>query len=79
MQLYEEILMHYLTSQECVISVDFPGLEHGVKEIVELASYQALSKIQKILMDDSLTDQECYNKIEEIVHVFENLGSDCGN
>ena len=39
----------------------------------------ALLQIQHILKDESLNDQECFYKIEEIVRVFERLGSGCGS
>ena len=78
MELYEEILKHYLTSQKCIISVDFPDLEQGAQDIINSATYRALSQIQNILKDDSLTDEACFYKIEEIVRVFERLGSGCG-
>lgn len=50
-----------------------------ISAIVESQCYQALSKIQGILQDDTLNDSECFLKIEEIVSVFEELGSHCGN
>ena len=78
MELYEEIILNVLRSQKTVIDVSFPGLALNSKEIVELAAYRALSQIQNILKDDSLTDEACFYKIEEIVRVFERLGSDCG-
>ena len=76
--IWGEILKHYLTSQKCIISVDFPDLEQGAQDIINSAAYRALSQIQKILKDDSLTDEACFYKIEEIVRVFEELGSGCG-
>lgn len=48
-------------------------------KIVELESYKALQKIKTIIEDDSLEDKECFMKIEEIVCLFEALGSDGGN
>lgn len=50
-----------------------------VGSIVESQCYQALRRIQTILQDDTLSDRECFLKIEEIVSVFEDLGSHCGN
>lgn len=38
--------------------------------------YRALAKIQAILMDDSLDDFTC---IDRIVDVFESINSHCGN
>ena len=46
---------------------------------VESKCYDALVKIKEILEDDESSDAECFYKIEEIVNVFESLGSDCGN
>ncbi|MEE1055782.1 MAG: hypothetical protein UH239_00850 [Acutalibacteraceae bacterium] len=44
-----------------------------------MESYKALQKIKTIIEDDSLEDKECFMKIEEIVCLFEALGSDGGN
>jgi len=41
-------------------------------------SYKALEKIRAILADDALSDAECFRKIEAIVCVLEELGSDGG-
>ena len=49
-----------------------------INEILELHSYQALQKIKAIINDDSLTDSECFMKIEEIINIFETLGSGGG-
>ena len=50
-----------------------------VAKIVELECYKALSKIKDVLEDDSLEDSKCFYRIEEIICVFEELGSGCGN
>lgn len=41
--------------------------------------YQALRKIRAIIEDDSFEDRDCFMKIEEIVRLFEELGSDGGS
>ncbi|MCI8704143.1 MAG: hypothetical protein HFE60_07645 [Anaerotignum sp.] len=41
--------------------------------------YQALEEIKGILESDGLEDKECFEKIEEIVCIYERLGSDGGN
>ena len=46
--------------------------------IVHDAAYQALNQIKLILEDDRLDDPECFWKIEQIVRVFEELGSNAG-
>lgn len=79
MDLSTEILLRLLENREAKVEVTFPGLNFGAAEIVESAAYRALAQIKAILEDDSLRDEECFYKIEEIVHVFERLGSGCGN
>ncbi|MBQ9979634.1 MAG: hypothetical protein IJP23_01050 [Oscillospiraceae bacterium] len=48
-------------------------------QFVESECYKALKKIKAILEDHTLTDRECFMQIEEIVRVFEEIGSGCGN
>ena len=79
MELYEEILLHLLERQKAKVEVTFPALNFTAGELVESAAYCALSQIQKILKDDSLKDEECFSKIEQIVREFERLGSGCGD
>ncbi len=79
MELYEEILFHLLKDKDAKVEVTFPGVKFSALELVESAAYCALSQIQKILKDDTLNDEECFYKIEEIVHEFERIGSGCGN
>lgn len=78
MELYKEIILNALQNQKTIIDVSFPDLSIDAEKIVGAASYGALVGIQNILKDDSLNDQECFYKIEEIVRIFERLGSDCG-
>lgn len=40
--------------------------------------YQALEKIKAVVQDDSLSDGECFMRIEEIVCALEDLGSGGG-
>ena len=47
-------------------------------QIVELECYKALQKIKAIIEDDSLEDDTCFKKIEEIVCAFEQMGSSGG-
>ena len=77
MELFQEILCHVFANEK--VQVSFPELTHtDAAQIVELECYQALRKIKTILEDDSLEDSECFRQIEEIVCVFEDLGSDGG-
>ncbi len=76
MDLYKEIIVRVLEKEN--VNVTFPNLKMSMEEIVEVECYKALQKIKAIIEDDSLEDNECFMKIEEIVCLFEDLGSDGG-
>lgn len=77
MELAIELLSRLLENRK--INVTFPGLNLSAPEILEAASYQALCEIQRIIRDDTLSDTECFQKIEAIICIFEKFGSDGGN
>ena len=70
MELYQQILASRIGS----VTID----TQTAKEIVAGGSCKALEKIRAILADDALSDAECFRKIEAIVCVLEELGSDGG-
>ena len=49
------------------------------KSLLESACYIALDKIKKIIQNNSLKDDECFFKIEEIICILEDLGSNGGS
>ena len=67
MELYEEIL-----------AKSFSTFQFNAEKIIELKCYQALQKIKSIIEDDELDDPECFFKIEEIICVFQSIGSNGG-
>ena len=77
MELYKEILSKALEQER--IEVYFPELSINAAEIVSQRCYQALKRISDIIKDDSLSDKECYRKIEIIIQTFEELGSNGGS
>ncbi len=77
MELYQEILARILSGREAKVS--FADLHIDAEKIVEMACYRALQNIKAIIEDDSLNDKECFMKIEEIVCVFEEMGSSGGS
>ena len=79
MDQYTEILTHMLQNHQAKIEVTFPDLSLSSNEIVESSALHALMQIQKILQDDSLKDEECFYKIEAIVHELEQIGLGCGS
>ena len=77
MELYQEILVSILQSED--INVTFPNLKVDAESIVENECYKSLLAIKRIIENDNLSDKECFAKIEEIVSVFESIGSGGGN
>lgn len=77
MELFQEILIKVFEKQE--ITVLFPNLKINAVETVEIESYKALQKIKAIVENNSLSDKECFMRIEEIVCVLEDIGSDGGS
>ena len=61
------------------IQIFFGCQEASPIAFVEGQCYQALQKIKAIIDDDYLDDAECFQKIEEIICVFEEIGSNGGN
>lgn len=46
--------------------------------LVSDASGRALLAIRNILADSTLSDENCFHRIESIVRLLEDLGIDCG-
>ena len=76
MNLYKEILLNYLENEEC--RVVFPNVEQDFSQLVEMKSYEMLKKIQAIIRNSDLDDEDCFAKIEEIICLFEENGCKCG-
>lgn len=77
MELYAEILSHYLSKEGAQII--FPDLQIDAKEIVQLRCYQALQSIKAIIEDTSLADSECFMQIEQIICALEDIGINSGS
>lgn len=76
MELYEEILAKALSQQH--MEVTFPDLKQDAQALVREKYYRAVEEIRDIIRDMSLTDPECYQKIEAIIACLEEMGSDGG-
>lgn len=73
MELYEEIILQYCRQERSV------SLQNSMQEIAEKECYKALKEIKAVLEDDCLNNNACFQKIEEIVCIFEQMGSNGGN
>ncbi len=76
MELHKEILLNALFNEE--MQITFPNLKISPNEIVKLECYKALKKIKAIIENQDLSDKECFKRIENIVCVFEEIGSGGG-
>lgn len=73
MELYKDVL--YKEAGKLLFD-SLLEIQTDLKEIINLKSVESLQKIKAAIENDSLSDFEC---IEEIVCIFESMGSDGGN
>lgn len=76
MELFQEIMCKEIGKMMIEACYDLPI---DYKEIINLKSLQALKKIKTIISDDGLSDPECFMRMDEIICLFETLGSSGGN
>ena len=75
MKFLQELFSSSLQKQITNIQIPYDDLER----LLENESIQMIQSIHSILSDDTLSDPECFLKIEEIIRVFEERGIYCGN
>ena len=73
MELYRDILCHLLQTEE--FEIFLPKWNVSAEELLHTKCYQALQAIKQVLEDDSLNDRDCFERIERIICIFEELGS----
>lgn len=70
--MYHQILAAYMASSDRFNQyIDAPKITEGI-------CYRTLKAIRQVLADDSISDGDCFQRIEQIVLLFEEIGSDCG-
>ncbi len=72
MELYKDILVKLLSHS--TVEVIFPKEDKDIATLVESTCYKALKRIQQIIEDDTMSDPECFMKIEEIIRTLEIVG-----
>ena len=75
-----EILYKQLKKKvtEDISKMEIP-LSIDATKILSSTCYNALVAIRAVLNDHTLNDKECFWKIEEIVAIYETIGSDGGS
>lgn len=76
MELYKELLENLAYNNK--IEISFPQFESEEKNIITNMCYKILCEIRNAVNDDSLTDEDCFMKIERIISVFEKYGIKSG-
>ena len=76
MELWEEMLLQML--KEGCVEIKFSTTKN-IENKINSGCYKALQQIKDIIKNDSLTDKDCFMKIEEIICVLEEIGSNGGN
>lgn len=71
MERYEELILEIMRREKRIP-------ENG-EALIHDAAYRTLQKIKLILETDQLDDRECFERMERIVRLYEELGSECGN
>ena len=74
MELWQEILRKEIKRSK----KNGTSEEEYIRGVIDSVSYRALKSIKEIIEDKSLSDAECFMKIEKIVCVLEEIGSDGG-
>lgn len=75
MYLYQEVLIKALEKGK--ITVEF-GKDINVREIINIQCYKILDQIREVIKDEKISDKDCFEKIEEIIRIFEKEELDCG-
>lgn len=70
MELYKDILCTLLQSN--TVEVRFPDLTLPCDFFGNIC-YRTLQKIKAVIEDNTLDDPECFEKIEEIMQIFEEI------
>ncbi len=74
--LMKEILIEILSHTNINISFSLPD-GTDFEKLIQSDLYDTINRIRTIIRDDTLEDAECFQKIEEIVRLFEEKGIDC--
>lgn len=77
MNLFAELLVYVLSTRKLELEVVGWDLE-TLAGAMNGEALIALTQIKDILEDDSLSDPECFHKIEAIVSTLECIGSGAG-
>lgn len=79
MDFYESIINSFSEKLRAAVTPGDEERQSLLAELMNSAACRALEDIRKVLDDDRLDDQTCFWRIEEIVKIYESIGSDGGS
>lgn len=79
MDFYESMLRSFTEQLRASVTPTEEEKRSLLAELMDNAACRALEDIRKVLDDDRLDDSECFWKIEEIVKIYEEIGSNGGS
>lgn len=78
MDFYESMINSFSEKLRAAVTPSDEEKQSLLGELMNSAACRALEKIRRVLNDDRLDDQTCFWKIEEIVKIYEEIGSNAG-
>lgn len=79
MDFYESMIHGFSEKLRAAVTPSDEEKQSLLGELMNSAACQALEKIRRVLDDDRLDDQTCFWKIEEIIRIYEEMGSNGGS
>lgn len=79
MDFYESLLYNFSEKLRAAVTPSDEEKQSLLAELMNSAACRALEDIRKVLDDDRLDDPNCFWRIEEIVKIYESIGSNGGS
>ena len=79
MDFYESLLYNFSEKLRAAVTPSDEEKQSLLAELMDSAACRTLEEIREVLDDERLDDQNCFKRIEEIVRLYEKLGSNGGS
>ena len=79
MDFYESLLYNFSEKLRAAVTPSDEEKQSLLAELMDSAACRTLEEIREVLDDERLDDQNRFQRIEEIVRLYEKLGSNGGS
>nr|WP_325221944.1 hypothetical protein [uncultured Oscillibacter sp.] len=79
MDFYESLLYNFSEKLRAAVTPSDEEKQSLLAELMDSAACRTLEEIREVLDDERLDDQNCFKRIEQIVRLYEKLGSNGGS